>query len=171
MAPRQDGSSVNSKSASGPAYTLPMLNGKMYILNEPSLISAAFKARTLSFDPYLLNTIQYLIPISDSAMEIFRRDDFFHPWTKIVYSKMTGTDLFKMNIVVLTDVFDKINHLPRNMEVEDTFIWSRSMLTLSTVTSLLGKDNPWSKDRGLVGKFWYGHELGRGRCGVGLTSL
>lgn len=143
-----------SKSAPGPAYTLPMLNGKMYIINDPSLISAAFRARTLSFDPLLLTTIKYMIPISEEASNVFKSDEFFHPWSKVIYSKMNGTELLKMNVVVLSDIFDKINHLPQNMEVENTFVWFRSLLTLSTITSLLGRDNPWNKDRSLVVTFW-----------------
>lgn len=137
-----------------PACTLPMLNGKMYMLNSPSLISAAFKARTLSFDPFLLKTIHYMIPISTKAIGIFKSEEFYHPWVKIIYSKMTGNDLYRMNVVVLNDVYDQINRLPLNMEVEDTWIWFRSFLTTSTITSLLGKDNPWRKDRSLVAKFW-----------------
>ncbi|KAM0817233.1 hypothetical protein AB5N19_03038 [Seiridium cardinale] len=137
-----------------PACTLPMINGKMYIINDPALISATFRARSLSFDPYLLKTIESMIPISAKTAELFKSDDFFHPWTKIVYSKMTGTDLSRMNVVVLTDIFDQINLLPLNMEVEDTYIWFRNTLTISTIVSLLGKANPWKKDRSLIAKFW-----------------
>lgn len=136
-----------------------MLNGKMYVVNDPSLVSSAFRARTLSFDPYLIKTIKFMIPISEKAMDQFKKDEFFHPWTKVVYSKMTGTDLFKMNVVVLDDIFDRFNHLPLNMEVEDTFIWFRNMLTVCTITALLGRDNPWRADRSLVSKFWYGFYL------------
>jgi hypothetical protein len=145
---------VFSHSQPMPACTLPMLNGKMYIINEPSLISEAFRARSLSFDPYLLKTIKYMIPISEKGMNVFKSDDFFHLWTKIVYSKMTGTDLYKMNVAVLNDVYSQLNSLPLNMEVQDTYIWLRNVLTISTITSLLGKENPWRKNRSLINKFW-----------------
>ncbi|KAI0174438.1 cytochrome P450 [Pestalotiopsis sp. NC0098] len=137
-----------------PACTLPMLSGKMYIINEPSLVSAVFRARTLSFDPYLFKTIKYMVPISAKAMGVLSSEDFWPRWVKVVYSSMTGTDLFKMNVVVLRDIFRQINGLPMNMEVEDTTIWLRGTLTTSTVTALLGKDNPFTKDRSLIGKFW-----------------
>ncbi|KAI1871195.1 uncharacterized protein JN550_004640 [Neoarthrinium moseri] len=137
-----------------PACTLPMLNGKMYIINSPELVSAAFKARTLSFDPYLIKTLKHMIPISNKAMDMFAKDDFFHPWVNIVYSKMTGTDLLKMNVNALTDIYNNINNLPQNMEIEDTFIWWRHLLTVATITTLLGRDNPWKKDRSMVAKFW-----------------
>lgn len=42
-----------------PICTLPTLQGKIYLINSPDLISAAFKARTLGFDPNLLKTIKY----------------------------------------------------------------------------------------------------------------
>lgn len=103
-----------------PACTLPMLSGKMYIINEPSLVSAVFRARTLSFDPYLFKTIKYMVPISAKAMGVLSSEDFWPRWVKVVYSSMTGTDLFKMNVVVLRDIFRQINGLPMNMEVEDT---------------------------------------------------
>ncbi|ETS77997.1 hypothetical protein PFICI_10059 [Pestalotiopsis fici W106-1] len=137
-----------------PACTLPMLGGKMYIINEPSLISAAFRARSLSFDPHLIKTIKYTTPISAKAMDILNSDGFWPRWVKLFYSSMTGTDLFKMNIVVLGDIFRQINYLPLNMEVEDTSIWLRGMLTTSTITALLGKDNPLCKDRSLIAKLW-----------------
>lgn len=105
-----------------PACTLqvPLLGGKMYVINEPSLISAAFRARSLSFDPHLLKMIQYTTPMSAKGMAIVSSEDFWPRWVKLFYSSMTGTDLFKMNVVALGDIFRQINYLPLNMEVEDT---------------------------------------------------
>ncbi|KAH8204422.1 hypothetical protein TruAng_001338 [Truncatella angustata] len=137
-----------------PAATLPMLNGKMYVLNDPGLISAAFRARTLSFDPFLLKTIHHMIPISGGAMDVFRADEFQHRFQKVVYSKMTGADLLRMNAVVLGDVFGQINRLPANMEVEDTFLWFRSLLTMSTIVALVGKEHSWKMHRNAGARFW-----------------
>lgn len=131
-----------------------MLNGKMYLINDPGLISAVFRARTLSFDPYLMKTIQYMIPITNQAMDVFRKEEFQHRWLKVIYSKMTGTDLYNMNVVVLNDVFDQINMLPLNMEAEDTYIWFRSLLTISTTVALIGKQHSWKMHRKLGARFW-----------------
>ncbi|KAI0129669.1 cytochrome P450 [Xylariales sp. AK1849] len=137
-----------------PACTLPMLNGKMYIINSPELISATFKARTLSFDPYLHKTIGSMVPLSKQAKTMFAEEHFYHHWIKVIYGKMTGTDLLKMNTVVLTDIFRQVNALPRAVEVEDTYVWLRNVLTTSTISALLGTKNPWREDRSLENKYW-----------------
>ncbi|RYP11199.1 hypothetical protein DL765_007852 [Monosporascus sp. GIB2] len=137
-----------------PACTLPMASGKMYVLNSPELVTAAFKARTLSFGPHVRSMTKYIIPISQSASDEYCTPEFYQPWSQIFYSVMTGPELVKMNATVLTDLFSQINNFPQNMEVEDTWIWHRNMFTNSTISALLGKENPWRKDHSLIAKFW-----------------
>lgn len=40
-----------------PICTLPMLNGKLYVINSPNLISSAMRSKDLSFDPFVLEFI------------------------------------------------------------------------------------------------------------------
>jgi cytochrome P450 len=97
-----------------------------------------------------------VIPISKPALKLYVEDDFFQKWIKFNYSALTGTDLQQTNATALGEIFHTLNHLPQSMEVEDTWIWFRSVLTMSTISALLGRGprNPWRRNRSLVGKFW-----------------
>jgi len=43
----------------------------------------------------------------------------------------------------------------KNVQTEDLWLWLRGITTISTTSSLMGKENnPWSKDPSLVESYW-----------------
>lgn len=84
------------------------------------------------------------------------KNDFLDPWTKMLHDKLSGADLRQTSAAGLTDILHTLNHLPQNMEVQDTWTWLRSVLTVATTSALLGAGprNPWRRSRALVPKLW-----------------
>lgn len=58
-----------------PIITLPMLNGKMYVITSPSLIQSAYRNKNLSFEPFMVDFVQRVMGLS-SEVSRFTRDLF-----------------------------------------------------------------------------------------------
>jgi len=54
-----------------PICTLPMLNGKMYLINSPGLIAAGMRNRDLSFDPFSLEFAEGLLGIERKYVDMW----------------------------------------------------------------------------------------------------
>jgi hypothetical protein len=137
-----------------PICTLPILNGKMYMITSPELISASLKARTMSFEPILFSQLQKLCPVSDSAMKTFMSHEFSARWNKIIWSKMAGLDLLRLNVEVLNSIFKQLDELPHDTAIPDAYIWFRDLLSTATISALLGSKNPFLADPTLIEDYW-----------------
>jgi len=135
--------------------TLPILGGKLYVINSPDLAHSAIRSRTLSFEPYVTDFIRKMTNVGDAAMKVYENPAFFSQWLKIVYSSLTAEHLVGVNSAALRVVTSPLSEIPPGgIAVPNLFDWLRDLMTLASTTSLLGSKNPWKSDPRLFGAYW-----------------
>ena len=138
-----------------PICTLPILGGKIYVVNSPEFAHAVIRNRSLNFEPLITDFIRRLADISDKAMEIYEDPAFSAPWMKVVYSSMTGESLRSLNATALKVVTGTLNELPsEGIVVPDLYVWARDLVTMASTTSLMGSKSPWRSDPRLINAYW-----------------
>jgi hypothetical protein len=143
-----------------PVATLPMINGKLYMMTDPNMAQAAFRHKNLSFDPFSLEFAQRMLSVSDETMVPVRfagdekNPSFLAEFARDLHAAMIPTYLNKMNANVLRRVALAINEIGETFEPESLFYWLRMMMTLATSDALFGSHNPLKYDGSLVDALW-----------------
>ncbi|KAK1983708.1 cytochrome P450 [Colletotrichum cereale] len=138
-----------------PICTLPMLNGKGYVITDPELISSAFRNRNLSLGPLISDMIHKITGLSEACMEVYNSASFQSQWNRIVHSTLTGDQLRLINVAGLQDLARTLNAVPKDgLDLPNLYIWTRSTMTMATTSALYGPDNPWKRDPSLIESYW-----------------
>jgi hypothetical protein len=143
-----------------PIATLPMINGKVYLITDPTMVQAALRHRNLSFEPFVLEFGQRQLALSDETMApvSFAGDEktpsFLHEWAKEIHGAMAEKHLNKMNANVLHSVALAVNGFGKTFELDSLFYWLRNTMTLATTDALYGSHNPLRFDNSLVDALW-----------------
>lgn len=147
----------------GSLRMLPWSKGALYVVYKPTLVQAALKARSLSFEPYVSTFIARMTSCSARTMEIFDGPEFHPAWLKIIYSTMTGTELLRVNRTALGVELGVLNDTvpttdgkggPGTLDVPDLYAWVKNLMSTATTTALFGDGNPWTKEPGLIDAYW-----------------
>ncbi|KAI0424154.1 cytochrome P450 [Xylaria sp. FL1042] len=138
-----------------PIYTMPLLNKKVYVINSPLLVNAAFSNRNLSFEPFITDFVKQMDELSHKARSAYTEGGMHAQLMQIFSIYLRSQHLRSMNTVQLNHMS---THLPSRgllINVESLWIWLRDILTFTKTTALLGaRNNPWLKDRSLVEAYW-----------------
>ncbi|OHW95334.1 prostacyclin synthase [Colletotrichum incanum] len=137
-----------------PILTLPMLSGKVYVVNDPELAQAALRNRSLSFDPFLRDLVKGMANTSAETMKTWDDPAFYGRWVKILYGGMAGQSLLGLNISAVGKVAASMNEIGDDVVVENLYRWNRQMFTLASTDSLYGSMNPMRADRRLIDAYW-----------------
>ncbi|KAG4420303.1 hypothetical protein IFR04_006590 [Cadophora malorum] len=137
-----------------PIATLPMINGKLYIITQPALIQSAYRNKNLSFDPFMIDFAQRMLDLSEEVMVAVRGPNFIPDIVKGIHSSMLGEHLYKMNADALNNVAVTINSLSDTFKPDSLYLWIRETLTMATCNTLLGSHNPLKDDLSLVDDLW-----------------
>jgi hypothetical protein len=131
-----------------PICTLPMLNGQVYVINEPALIAAAMRNRNLSFDPFSLEFAEASMGMTKRHIEIFAAPGKMDEVNHIIHSSLTGENVLRMNVKALGDIADVLNAINpgKGLRVPDVFDWLRELMSMATMTALFGKNNPFTRE-------------------------
>lgn len=144
-----------------PIATLPMINSKLYVINDPVLAQNAYRHKNLSFDPFMLEFAQPMCALSEEEMVPikFAGDEktpsFIAEFVKAVHEAMQVEYLHKMNADALNAVATEINGLGQTFEPESLYYWLRGALTVATSNALYGPFNPLKQDPALIDALWY----------------
>ncbi|KAF4332089.1 7-alpha-hydroxycholest-4-en-3-one 12-alpha-hydroxylase [Fusarium beomiforme] len=132
-----------------PICTLPMLNGKLYIINSPDLIQSALKNNDISFDPFIIESAKGLWGLSQNSVDHIADEDNKKAGLTIIHSTLMGEPLHRINLSALTRLMTYINpsKTKEALEAPDVFVWLRDILTDATTTALLGEKNPLTADK------------------------
>lgn len=127
-----------------PICTLPMLNGKLYVINSPSLIQAALRNNDISFDPFIVEFSKGIFGQNEKQVEVISRPTVMKELLDIIHSSLLGEPLHRLNVVALEKMMGHINVIQPNSPaaIPDAFIWIRDMMTEATAVALFGKKNP-----------------------------
>ncbi|KAK7429792.1 hypothetical protein QQZ08_003637 [Neonectria magnoliae] len=125
-----------------PICTLPMLNGKLYVINSPSLIQSALRNNDISFDPFLTEFSKGMFGQDDRQIAIV--DRVMKEVLDIVHSTLLGEPLHKLNTTTLKLLMKPLNFMQPNasVQVPNAFLWIRDNTTEAITTALFGEKNP-----------------------------
>ncbi|PTD02181.1 25-hydroxycholesterol 7-alpha-hydroxylase [Fusarium culmorum] len=132
-----------------PIVTLPMLNGKLYVINSPDLIQAALRNNDISFTPFILESSKAMWGLSENAMASISDLANLKGGMQIIHSTLGGESLHKLNISSLSRFMTYLNRVKpgENIGIADTYIWLRDMLTDASATAVYGPKNPITVDK------------------------
>jgi hypothetical protein len=137
-----------------------MLAGKTYLITSPALVQSAFRNKSLSFEPFMVDFAQRMLGISDEGMMPFRaaavdgQPTFMDGVIKAIHTSMMGDHLLKMNADALRLMAVSINQIGESKELDSLYLWLRQVLSMATCTALLGSHNPMIEDPSLVDALW-----------------
>ncbi|RGP67299.1 7-alpha-hydroxycholest-4-en-3-one 12-alpha-hydroxylase [Fusarium sporotrichioides] len=132
-----------------PIATLPMLNGKLYVINSPDLIQSALRNNDISFVPFILESSQAMWGLSDNAMASISVEANLKGGMQLIHSTLGGESLHKLNGNSLSRFMTYLNRVKpgQTHQVTDTYLWLRDMLTDASATALFGSKNPITVDK------------------------
>lgn len=143
------------------AATLPMLNGKVYVLWDTPMIHSAMRHKNLTFDVLSMEFAQRVFGLSDLTMEKLWGPDHNIETSAAgvtmhrIKGAMQGQHLYRMNARALNYVADELNGMDSDgLKIQSLYEWLRSFMTIATSEGIYGKDNPVRQDPSLVDALW-----------------
>ncbi|KAL0934528.1 uncharacterized protein CTRU02_211327 [Colletotrichum truncatum] len=139
-----------------PIATLPILNGKLYTVWDPLLVQAVFKNKNLSMEPFSLEFSQRELGFGNDFLKLLQTTTMVHDTFEAMHQAMTSTNVRRMNANALgyiSGALDEIR-IDKPLEVSNSYLWVRNLMTLATTQALYGPDNPFRKDDSLLQEIW-----------------
>lgn len=141
-----------------------MLLGKVYVVSSPSFAQAVFRNRSLSFAPFVVEFVHRMEDLSVSAKQAYS-EGLHTSVMQLFATRMNGSARKRMTAIALQELAKLLPHhrLPEgdmaescnDTPVQDLWLWLRAIMTISTTSSLLGKENnPWIINPSLVESYW-----------------
>lgn len=125
-----------------------MLNGWLYVINTPSLISAAMRHRDLSFDPFVIEFSNPALGMTDQQVRVYSELANLDAMTEAIHKSLLGENLRRMNVGALADVARTLNAIRpgAGLDVPDVFSWLQTVLIMATTKALFGKNSPYGPE-------------------------
>ena len=146
-----------------PIFTLNMLNGKVYIVTSPELVSAVNRnSKSLAFNPFIAQLGKRITGHDEATSKIVQHNlngdegpgYVIDVHDAIVASLAPGKSLENMTEAMLFEAERYFDALETNYEI-DIFQWLRSTVTLCSTRAIYGPGNPFDKDPSrCVEAFW-----------------
>ena len=139
-----------------------MLNGKVYIVTSPELVSAVNRnSGKIAFNPFIAMVGKRMTGHDEATSNIVQHNLNGENGTGyvidvhdgIVASLIPGKSLEKMTKVMLLQSVPYLNTLTKDGQV-DLFEWTQSMMTLCSTRAIYGPRNPLNVNSKLVDLFW-----------------
>ncbi|KAB5518657.1 cytochrome P450 [Coniochaeta sp. 2T2.1] len=145
-----------------PASTLPMLNGKVYVLSDVHLIHTAMRLKTLTFDSLGLDFSQHVFGVSNYDMDLLYggpehdvEKSIMQPLMHSIKSAMQGEHLARMSNTALRYVAGQLNAMDdHGWRMSNLYLGLRDFMTMATAEGLWGEGNPVRKDASLIDAIW-----------------
>ncbi|KAK2057169.1 hypothetical protein LY76DRAFT_516842 [Colletotrichum caudatum] len=140
-----------------PIATLPILNGKLYGIWDPTLVQAVFRNRNLSFEPFAVEFAQRELGFSNAILKTVQESTLVPDFFEGIHQSMAADNLHRMNANALAYVSDALDDVCKGSEAYETtslFAWTRDLMTMATAEALYGPHNPLRKDASLMEDIW-----------------
>ncbi|KAL9599926.1 MAG: hypothetical protein Q9219_003488 [cf. Caloplaca sp. 3 TL-2023] len=150
---------ITSANCKSPIYSLNMLNGKVYVITSPELVSAVNRSsRALVFNPFIAQVGKRITGHDETATKIIQHNlnaedgpgyvPEIHDGTLTALAESASVD--DMTYTMLRE----ISNLKQDSEI-NLFSWVRQVFTQCGTTAIYGPDNPLARDGGkLAEEFW-----------------
>nr|XP_036587932.1 prostacyclin synthase [Colletotrichum truncatum]KAF6799073.1 prostacyclin synthase [Colletotrichum truncatum] len=131
-----------------PICTLPMLHGKMYVVNSPGLIAAAMRNHNISFYPFQLEGSATIFDFPQHHREMLADIKILQDVGKLMASTLMKESLQAVNNASLGYCAEVLNAIrpgpmPKSVPVWD---WVQEVMAMAAVKALFGKNNMWEKE-------------------------
>ncbi|KAK0648019.1 cytochrome P450 [Cercophora newfieldiana] len=144
------------------AGTLPILNGKAYMLFDIPLIQSAIRHKNFTFDILSMEFAQRVFGLSDLAMEKVWGPDHDVETSVAplamsrIKSAMQGEHLYRMNVKALGYIAKNLNEEvgEEGWKVGSLYGWLRDFMTMATAEGVYGRENPIRGRQDLVDALW-----------------
>lgn len=132
------------KSKKLPICSLPMLNGKVYVINSPAMIDKAMKNGDLSFDPFAKELVGKTFGFQPAHMRLLHDDQIYHQYIGKIAGGLSGPSLAKLNIIALNFIATSLDPIQEGkyLDIPDPLIWLRDIMGTSIAGALFGDHNP-----------------------------
>ena len=132
-----------------------MLNGKMYIIYSPTLISAAMRSKDLSFEPFILEFAAKIVGLSKRQVELVSHGTEIDRVTNLMHSALTSASLSKMVARGLVAVKEALNSIGPEapLKIPDVSVWVGDIMAHAAMKGLYGNNNP-IDDASLIQDLW-----------------
>ncbi|KAK0738476.1 monooxygenase-like protein [Schizothecium vesticola] len=135
-----------------PIGTLPMLNGKVYLISSPTLVAAAFRSRDLSFSPFALEFSGPLldVPPRDLGPERWGAPGWMETMETTIHAALAGEKLRAMKAACYREVARIVNdeYGPGKgaVRIADPMAWLEEVIPRAFTRALFGRGNPFGKE-------------------------
>ncbi|KAH6856479.1 cytochrome P450 [Chaetomium sp. MPI-CAGE-AT-0009] len=143
------------------AATLPMLNGKVYVLWDTPMIQSAMRHKNLTFDVLGMEFAQRVFGLSDLAMSKLWGPDRDIETSAAgvtmqrIKGAMQGQHLYRMNVTALDYIANDLNKMDSDgLKIQNLYQWLQYFMTVATSEGLYGKNNPIRQDPSLIDALW-----------------
>ena len=139
-----------------------MLNGKVYVVISPDLITAVNRnSKALAFNPFIAQLGKRITGHSDATSQIVQHNlngedgpgYVIEVHDGLVAALSPGRDLEHMTEAMLIEATRLLDILGTENEVE-LFGWIRHTVTMCSTQAIYGPANPFNQDPAFVGLFW-----------------
>ncbi|KAL8786000.1 MAG: hypothetical protein Q9195_008411 [Heterodermia aff. obscurata] len=145
-----------------------MLNGKVYVVTSPDLITAINRnSKALAFNPFIAQLGKRITGHSEATSQIVQLNlngedgpgYVIEVHDGLVAALSPGRDLEHMTEAMLSEATRLLDILSTENEVE-LFGWMRHTVTMCSTRAIYGPGNPFNQDPAFVGLFWdFDHDL------------
>jgi hypothetical protein len=136
-----------------------MLWGRIYTIWDPHLAQASLRARSLSFEPFVLDFAEKAFGLDPVAYKKVMEDPKLVPeFTEAIHASMQPKHVHAMNVKALSYISRTLDTIAPGedggIEALNMFDWIKDLITTATTEALLGGHNPFSKDPTLYNDLW-----------------
>ncbi|CRK10910.1 Cytochrome monooxygenase like protein [Verticillium longisporum] len=145
-----------------PAATLPMLNGKMYVIWDASLVQALFRRKSFTLEHFAAKFSGNVAGLNSSTRNIFLTTPLVKEMLEL-FSKhlLKGETLQRAQIAAVCSIEDSLRGEFTSLkngewlEISSIYTWLRDITTLAASRAFWGPQNPLDGDHTLLEDFWH----------------
>jgi hypothetical protein len=141
-----------------PVATLPLLNSKMYVVWDTSLVQSVFRNKNLSMVPFAREFTTNELGLVGNVRRVMEETDLVAEVFPLVHAAMTAQHLRKMNLSALRYISDQLNTSFNGSEwlvIPNMYLWIRDVMFMATCEALYGPGNIFRARDDLQEDFWW----------------
>lgn len=142
--------------------TLPILNGRLYVMWDPVMVQMAYRNKKLNFLPFVLEFAHKELAMRPEVFKIMQDTDVVPEVFTQNRPSMSGAHLHATNARALNFISGRLEGMGadgKTLEIPNLYLWVQELMTVATTEALFGAENPFKKNPGLVEDIWYGGSI------------
>ncbi|KAJ4128057.1 hypothetical protein NW768_008341 [Fusarium equiseti] len=163
---------VHNANPRHPIATLPMLNGKLYLVFDPNLLQSLLRNKTASAEPFSIDYAKKTFDLTQEEFQKIKAPGVYNEFTDAIHASFQTASLHQMNVRFLgcisakldsisngtmrahADTHGKENIIGGGIQVENLYYWCRDVMSLATTKALYGDTDPFASKPSLIEDMW-----------------